>query len=400
MEIIPDETAVQEIQGLDGVFTFPEQILQRIWARREWDDAAAFSTRGQSVRVLHPGRWNRLGGPDFRQARLRVAGCEISGDVELHLHAGDWESHGHDRDPAYAGVVLHAVLFPTTKMVVNLRVDAVPLPVLVLLPLLRRGLEEYAEEDAVEHLARRPGFPGLEELIALTPEDMAMRLRWHAQRRWMLKVHHASLRIARLGWTEACHHAALEILGYRFNREPMLRIAGRCPLGNWAGSGFSYLTAFEMERSGWALQGVRPVNRPRERLRQYAAWVSAVPDWPLRLQSVGPALVAVGGRDESERKRPVVYWRRELADKTGAGVVGGGRLDNLICDGFLPLMAARTGWEGFGFWSDWPAGDTPAWLTGFARLWAGQGAGLRPRSQGFVQGVLGWLIEKDRRSRL
>ena len=29
-------------------------------------------------------------------------------------------------------------------------------------------------------------------------------------------------------------------------------------------------------------------------------------------------------------------------------------------------------------------------------LWAG----LRPRTQGFVQGLLGWIIERDRRNRL
>ena len=32
--------AVQEIQGLDGAFTFPEHTLQRIWARGELDDTA------------------------------------------------------------------------------------------------------------------------------------------------------------------------------------------------------------------------------------------------------------------------------------------------------------------------------------------------------------------------
>lgn len=400
METNHDLMGVQEIQGLDGAFTFPEQVLQKIWARGEWDDATACTTNGLGVRVLHPGRWNRLGGPDFRQARLRLADREVTGDVELHLQAGDWEAHGHDRDPAYAGVVLHAVLFPPTKRTSNRRVDGVELPLLVLLPLLRRGLEEYAEEEAVENLARRPGFPGLEELVALPPEERTSRLRAQAERRWMMKVHHASLRISRLGWTEACHHTALEILGYRFNREPMLRIAGRWPLACWSAPGFSLAGVSDAEAGRWVVQGVRPANRPRERLRQYAAWVAAKPDWPARLEALAPALEASLSACEPSLGRAVASRRRELADATGALAVGGSRLDNLISDGFLPLLAARSGWEGFALWSEWPAGDMPEFMRGLAKLMAGPGENQRPRTQGFAQGVLGWLVEKERRSRL
>ena len=400
MEPIHGLTAVQEIQGLEGAFTFPEQTLQRIWGRGELDDTAACALSGECVRVLYPGRWNRLAGPDFRQARLRMEDREITGDVELHLQAGDWEAHGHDVDPAYGGVVLHAVLFPPARPPVNRRVDGVTLPVLVLLPLLRRGLEEYAEEEAIEHLAQRPGAPGLEELVALASEERAMRLRAQAERRWMMKVHHASVRIARLGWREACHHTALEIMGYRFNREPMLRIAGRCPLAAWNAPGFNLSERFEAEAGRWVLQGVRPANRPQERLRQYAAWVALQPDWPARLEALAPALAASLSASDPVRGRGVAFWRREFAGVTGAVAVGGGRLDHQVSDGFLPLLAARTGWEGFALWSEWPAGDLPAFLHGFGNLIAGQGGNLRPRTQSFVQGVLGWLIERERRSRL
>src|SRR5690242_15909288 len=144
METTHEPMAVQEIQGLEGAFTFPEHTLQRIWARGEFDGAGARALSGETIRVLYPGRWNRLGGPDFRQARLHLGGREVTGDVELHLQAADWEAHGHDVDPAYGAVVLHGVLFPPPRAVVCRRCDGMVLPQLVLLPLLRRGLEEYA----------------------------------------------------------------------------------------------------------------------------------------------------------------------------------------------------------------------------------------------------------------
>jgi hypothetical protein len=85
---------VAEIQGLYGPFSFPEKLLKKIWLRGDFDRAAAKLTDGRPVRVLHPGKWNLLGGPDFRGTWLCFeGGPEFTGDVELHLHAGDWAAH-------------------------------------------------------------------------------------------------------------------------------------------------------------------------------------------------------------------------------------------------------------------------------------------------------------------
>ena len=112
------DSAVAEMQGLEGAFSFAEKLLQKIWLRGDFDRSAAVTTDGQRVRIIHPGKWNLLGGPDFTGARLRLgeaAGRDLVGDVEVHLRAADWDAHGHARDPAYDGVVLHVVLFPPTQ---------------------------------------------------------------------------------------------------------------------------------------------------------------------------------------------------------------------------------------------------------------------------------------------
>lgn len=64
---------------------------------------------GRALVVLHPGWMAGTAGPDFRDAVLRVDGELLRGDVELHVRASDWVAHGHQRDPAYNGVLLHAV---------------------------------------------------------------------------------------------------------------------------------------------------------------------------------------------------------------------------------------------------------------------------------------------------
>ncbi|MCX6955297.1 MAG: DUF2851 family protein, partial [Verrucomicrobia bacterium] len=177
--------AVAEIQGLYGPFSFPEKLLQKIWLRGDFNAAAAVTTDGAKVEIRHPGKWNLLGGPDFRGARLRLGGgAEITGDVELHLHAADWAAHAHAGDRAYDGVVLHVVLFPPEAGHVTHGAGGQRIPVLVLLPLLHHDLEEFAAEEAVEALAGRSAARIPDELAALGETELTTLLTTQADARW------------------------------------------------------------------------------------------------------------------------------------------------------------------------------------------------------------------------
>lgn len=390
---------VAEVQGLYGPFTFPEVLLQQIWRSGEFQQTAIRTTDGAALDVLHPGRWNRLGGPDFRSARLRLGGVEVVGDVELHLHAEDWAAHGHADDPAYDGVALHAVLFPPKAGMVTRRHDGREIPMVVLLPLLWHGLEEYAEEAAVERLARRSVEYAVSGLGRLPEEELRQLLEKQAELRWRSKVHYARQRLARLGWEGACHHAALEVLGYRFNRAPMLSVASRWALADWAAGRVSAEAAWAAESERWSVQGVRPANQPRTRLRQYEAWARALPDWPERWRLAGRALppmpavheptaaVRRGGRLPELRTRLV----RELC----GDAVGGTRFDNLVCDAWLPLLAADGGPEAFGLWWHWFPGDEPAVMTSVLQAIGVFKPRAKPESHGPLQGLLGWWLARE-----
>jgi len=67
------------VQGFYGPVFFPEQLLQKIWLRGEFDRAAARTMDGRALAILHPGKWNRLGGPDFRGGRLRLGDSDGRG---------------------------------------------------------------------------------------------------------------------------------------------------------------------------------------------------------------------------------------------------------------------------------------------------------------------------------
>lgn len=386
-----------EIQGLYGAFSFPEKLLQKIWLRGEYNRAAAVTMDGRRVRVVHPGKWNLLGGPDFRDARLRFDdGPEITGDVEVHRRAADWDAHAHASDRAYDGVVLHVVLFPPEPGRATFGAGGRAIPVLALLPLLLHDLEEFAADEAVESLTSRAAARLPEELGVLPPEELLRLLRRHALARWTQKVHFARLRVQRLGWESACHHAALEILGFRFNRSPMLRIAGQWPLATWRDETDRVDQIYTDET--WSLQGVRPANHPRVRLRQYAAWVAARPHWPEALARTAQELPEPAWEAATREQRRAQRFgpaRERLAEAVCAGAIGGTRFDTLICDGLLPLVTAQGARDLGGVWFHWFAGDLPPLVTsGLRQLGVADGR-AQPLCHGLAQGLLGWLLERE-----
>lgn len=395
--------AVAELQGIYGPFSFHEKLLQKIWLRGDFDRSRVVTSDGRRMAVAHPGRWNLLGGPDFSNARLRFdEEPEVTGDVELHLHASDWAAHGHAADHAYDGVRLHVVLFPAAAGHVTRGAGGREIPVVALLPLLHHDLEEYAADEAVESLANRPASQIMETLGALPPAELAALIVRLAGERWRQKVHFARLRVQRLGWSDACHQTALEILGYRFNRAPMLRVAAAHGLAEWADPLCSAEAIFESERAAWSLHGLRPPNHPRRRLSQYAAWVRARPDWPERLRAFAarlPKIAADARTADVRRAGGFTQLRRDWAEAVCADMVGGTRFDNLVCDGFLPLLAAgAAGGVNERLWYHWFAGDLPPVFPRALRDLGVFDGREQPACHGAAQGLLGWLLECERTS--
>ena len=392
-------SAVLELPGLYGPFTFPERLLQKIWWRQEFDDQRAVMTDGRKLTIVQQGKWNLLGGPDFTNARLCFGdGPEVSGQIELHLHANDWAVHRHAQDPAYDGVILHVVLFAPPVGYITRGVGGAQIPVLVLLPLLHHDLEEYAAEDAVELLANRPAAHIVETLGSLPLIEISAQLTSKADARWEQKVHFAQLRIQRLGWREACHQTALDILGYRFNRAPMLRVAAAFPLGAWSPRA-PEIEALYQSGEKWSLQGLRPANRPRVRLRQYSAWTQDRPEWPARLIDFARQLPDLPAGESTATVRRIFRisgLRRKWNDVVAGGSIRGTRFDNLVCDCFLPLLAANGVCEPKELWFQWFSGDAPVlWKQALQELDIFE-ARTRPVSHGMMQGLLGWLIERER----
>ena len=86
-----------------------EKLLQFLWQHSLYNTVGLRTTSGDDLLVIHPGQLNRDSGPDFAEARIKVGGTILVGNVEIHVRSSDWLKHGHDNDPAYKNLVLHVV---------------------------------------------------------------------------------------------------------------------------------------------------------------------------------------------------------------------------------------------------------------------------------------------------
>jgi hypothetical protein len=355
---------VEEIDGPYGPFAIGERAIQRLWASGEVRGPMLASS-GASVEIVHPGDWNRGAGPDFLGAELRVDGRRQRGDVEIHLRSADWRGHGHDRDPRYDGVILHAVLLPGAQDVLT---SAGRRPeTAVLLPYLPRDLEDLAEEDALLELRGRAGE--VARRVRAAEPDLAPGLRRRALERFRNKTKHARARVKEAGWDAACHELFVEALGLGGNRAPMSELARAYSPEQMLIVG---IDAMYMEKCGrWRLRGLRPAGHPHRRLAQYLELNRRRPDWRARLRDWAETLPC----------SPLPSARRRLVDEVFACLLPAGRADTLCVNALLPLLQdARHTHDRS--WLDWPPGNHPddlheaRALLGFAgacRNWEVQG---------------------------
>lgn len=86
-----------------------EEFLHYLWKYGLYDKNSLVDRDKRKIIVIHPGAYNRDSGPDFFNARIKIAGTEWAGNVEVHTKASHFIAHGHNLDHAFDNVILHIV---------------------------------------------------------------------------------------------------------------------------------------------------------------------------------------------------------------------------------------------------------------------------------------------------
>lgn len=210
----------------------PEAVLQALWAERRFDARDLATTEGAAVEILHPGYLNRDGGPDFRDARIRITGpggsLVWSGDVEVHRTSGEWLLHRHDGDPRYDRVVLHVVLLADRHTGTLRRADGTTLPEVV----LDGRLEDSLRRLLYRFFAHpRPDFPCAGLWPGVGDEVKTPWLRELGLVRLRARAAELAARYAATpDLAQLLHAAVFRALGYSKNADAMTELARRLPL--------------------------------------------------------------------------------------------------------------------------------------------------------------------------
>ncbi len=191
-----------------------ELVIQKQWS--EVRRGTVFTLlNGASLRVLSPGRWNRMPGPDFRNAKLELNGTPLRGDVEIHGKTSDWIAHGHGGDPAYGGVILHVVRHDDTS----------PGNVAFLPESAVLVLSEAGEGDDLAET--KPQAACAAYFAKMTPDELETFLSDAGADRLKLRADERLRMMISAGTTKAFLSAVAEQLGVPDNREVFRTLAER-----------------------------------------------------------------------------------------------------------------------------------------------------------------------------
>jgi len=86
-----------------------EKLLQYLWNYKVFKYFDFKDIEGNSVEIIHFGKWNKNAGPDFLDAKIKINGLLLAGNIELHVRSSDWIFHHHSIDPNYQNIILHVV---------------------------------------------------------------------------------------------------------------------------------------------------------------------------------------------------------------------------------------------------------------------------------------------------
>jgi len=86
-----------------------EEFLHYIWKYRLFHNKNLKTTNQEEIEIINLGSHNYNSGPDFFNAKIKIADTVWVGNIEIHINSSDWYVHNHHNDKAYDNVILQVV---------------------------------------------------------------------------------------------------------------------------------------------------------------------------------------------------------------------------------------------------------------------------------------------------
>lgn len=223
-----------EVREEDHTIRVPEKVIRCIWNDQLFCTPKLKTQDGQNLEIIYPGYWNFGKGPDFTRATIKVNDKLYEGDVELHVYATDWESHGHSDNPDFDNVILHVYMWQgrgkqpprkqkKNKVAFNFEIK----------DFLTKGILDLNNElDFESYPVLNQCNVGLchEPLSRLSDEKLLHLLNAAGEARVLRKLERFHDPIIIEGYEQTFYRGVAEALGYPNNKQPFQILADTLPL--------------------------------------------------------------------------------------------------------------------------------------------------------------------------
>lgn len=208
---------------LTYICVMTEEFLHYIWQYRLYVPDLVLQT-GEQLDVIHPGMHNSDSGPDFFNARIRIAETIWAGNIEIHIQSSDWKRHNHQQDMSYDNVILHVVWRDDSPV---FRTDGTGIPTLELDGLYK----ESSWKNYLHFMASQRWIP-CETMISGV--DSFVRNAWidrvlvERLERKALQVEHI-LSLTNNDWAQTFYRLLARNMGFKLNNQAFEMLAQSLP---------------------------------------------------------------------------------------------------------------------------------------------------------------------------
>ncbi len=292
-----------------------EDFICRIWEGGISYYKSLVTDSGEDVEIMDHGTRNYDSGPDYKNAKVKIGGKTLTGDVEIHRDFRNWAEHSHPKDRRYNSVILHVVLWDSEERTPpKLRIKR-ELPTVILANHLTASIHDIWQ-DIISKPSAKFRLPCYDCNHLADDELITKWLGKLAIERLNLRAGRIKSRLIELSgsgseipknkniWEQALYEFIFEALGFAKNKEQMLKLSSNLTLelikkhtvGNiegiqallYGGGGLLFdvrvkdpyideikskwkvietkLKIARLERSQWSFFGQRPQNFPTLRL--------------------------------------------------------------------------------------------------------------------------------------
>ena len=215
-------------------FHWTERHLQCLWYDERYRPRSFPLPGNETAQVLSPGEWNLEAGPDFLNATLLIQPGDrrLCGDIEVHVRPTDWDTHGHQTDPAYDRVVAHVTWFagpPPRSLPAHVLPLALAEPIAAMPGLSLDDIDLKAYPHAALPATPRP----CEARLKNDPDRARALLAAAGHYRLQLKAARLRARLAQTGDRhQLFYEEVMAALGYKHNQMPFRHLARLLPVAS------------------------------------------------------------------------------------------------------------------------------------------------------------------------